>query len=137
MNSDAFFLEILNGAAVTPEAIVLVLLIVYLAKESRRRGLRALDWFHLPPSMALMLAVLIFDAGVSLRSETIWEWRHFGNGPFSRVEVGALIVGAALIVVGALCMIRALTRPDHGDRPWLASTAATLAAIGLLLAFRN
>ena len=127
----AFFLEILNGGAVTPEVIVLALLAIYLSKESRRRGLRTLDWFHLPPIMNFILAVFIYDTGVCLRSETVWIWRRFsGAGDFSAIEGGLLILGGALIVLGALCTVRALTHPDHGNRPWL--VASTLSAIAIM-----
>jgi hypothetical protein len=135
MNHD-FFLEILSGGAVTPEIVVLFLLGIYLSKESRRRGLRALGWFHLPPSMNLILAVFIFDAGVCLRSETIWIWRFNGAGRFTTIEVMLLIAGGALIVFGGLCKVRALTHPDHGNRPWLISMLVTVASIAVLIMLR-
>jgi hypothetical protein len=137
MTDHALFLEILNGAAVTPELICLAMLAVYLCRESRRRGLHALDWFRLPPSMNLVLAMFIFDAGVWLRSLTIWIWRRFfGAGDFSAVQTSILIIGGALIVVGSLCKVRALTHPDHGAVPWFASAYVTAVAIVVLLLFR-
>lgn len=137
MTDHAFFLEILNGGAVTPELLCLVLLGIYLSRESRRRGLHALDWFALPPSMNLVLAMFIFDSGVWLRSITIWVWRRFfGAGDFSAMQTALLIVGGGLIVVGSLCKIRALTAPDHGRAPWLLASIATLAAIVAIVVFR-
>jgi hypothetical protein len=136
MNS-AIFREMVNGAAVTPELICLVLLAVYLSKESRRRGLNSLDWFHLPPSMNLVLAIFIFDLGVTIRSTTIWIWHRFYNsGDMGDVLGAFLILGGILIVVGALCKIRALTEPDHGFRPWLLAAALTAIAIIVLVALR-
>lgn len=133
----SLFLEILNGGAVTPELLCLVLLGIYLSKESRRRGLRWFNWFDLPPSMNLILAMFIFDAGVWSRSVIIWSWRRFTVAPnFNRIETVGLIVGGLLIVLGSLCKIRALTRPDHGDGPWLAASAGTVTMIGVLLLFR-
>lgn len=137
MTRASTLLELLNGGAITPEAIWLVLLTIYLVKESRRRGLHAFDWLHLPPSMNLILAIYITDAGVTFRSIAVWGWRYMGGAPsFNPWEAGALIVGSALIVVGFLCKIRALTAPDHGDGPWLFSLIATVAAILVLVAIR-
>jgi hypothetical protein len=132
-----FFLEILNGGAITPELLWLILLARYLIAEARRRGLHGLAWFHLPPSMNLIVAIFICDAGVCLRSMTIWSWRRvFGAGDFSAVQSGLLIVGGALIVIGYLCKIRAVTEPDQGNGPWLRAATLTGAAIILLLVFR-
>lgn len=137
MNS-SLFLEILSGGAITPELVCLVLLTIYLSKEAKRRGLRRRDWFKLPPSMNLILAMFVYDVGVFLRSGTIWAWRRFagGAGDFNSIEGLLLVLGGALIVLGSLCKIRALTKPDHGDGPWLAASAASAFMIGLLLLFR-
>lgn len=133
----SLFLEMLNGGAITPELIWLMLLAIYLSKESKRRNLNALDWFSLPPSMDLILAVFISDFGVWLRSLTIWAWRRFdGAAEFNQAQQALLTFGGALIVVGFLCKIRALTAPDHGNLPWLISTAAAAAAIVALLLLR-
>lgn len=137
MTDHAFFLEILNGGAIVPELLCLVLLGVYLSREAHRRGLHALDWFKLPPSMNLVLAMFVFDSGVLLRSITIWVWRRFfGGGDFSALQTCLLIIGGGLIVVGSLCKIRALTEPDFGRAPWLLASIATLAAIVAIVAFR-
>lgn len=137
MDFSAFFLEMLNGGAITPELLWLVLLTIYLSKESKRRGLHALDWFSLPPSMDFMLAIFVVDAGVWLRSVTVWIWRRFdGAGEFSSVQQVVLAIGGFLIVVGYLCKIRAITRPDHGAGPWLASMAATAIVLVAMLVFR-
>jgi hypothetical protein len=131
-----FFLEILNGGAVTPEVIWIVILAIYLSKESRRRGLRFFDWFRLPPSMNLILAVFIFDFAIVVRSQLIWAWRRFdGAGNFGVVQTAILIVTGAMILIGSLCKIRAMTYPDHGNRPWFIATALTVAAVGGLIYF--
>lgn len=131
------FLEILNGGAITPELIWMVLLARYLMTEAQRRGLNGFDWLHLPPSMNLILAVFICDAGVWLRSVTIWVWRRFlGSGDLSALQLGLLGLGGALIVVGYLCKIRAVTRPDKGNGPWLRAGALSGAAIIAMLLFR-
>lgn len=120
--SAAPFLELLNGGAITPEIICLVLLGRYLVNESKRRGLRAFDWLKLPPSMNLILAVFISDLGVFLRSATVWHWRHFTRAPdFTGPETFIMMIGAVLVVLGPLCKVRALTEPDFGRRPWVTS----------------
>lgn len=136
--SSPFFLEILSGGAMTPELVCLVLLGIYLSKESKRRGLRRLDWFKLPPSMNLILAMFVYDVGVFLRTVTIWAWRRIdgGVGNLDGIEGLTLVIGGALIVLGSLCKIRALTRPDYGAAPWLAASVVSAVAIGLLLLFR-
>lgn len=135
--SSAFFLEMLNGGALTPELFWLVLLARYLARESKRRGLHMLDWISLPPSMDLMLAIFISDTGVWIRSLTIWAWRRFGGaGEFNQVQLALLICGGALIVVGYLCKVRALTRPDEGDVPWLTAMACSAVVLVVMLVFR-
>lgn len=126
-------LEILNGGAISPEAIWLALLTVYLVKESKRRGLYAMDWLHLPPSMNLILAIYISDAGVTMRSVTVWWWRVTGSGEFSLLQSWLLVIGGALIVIGTLCKIRAITAPDHGDGPWFVAGVITLLVVCLML----
>lgn len=130
----AFLLEILNGGAITPELIWLSMLTVYLVREARRRGLHWFDWLHLPPSMNLILAIFITDAGVTLRSVTVWLWRRRGGGgDFSFFQSGLLIVGGGMLVLGYLCKIRALTSPDHGDMPWFVSGIISLLVVFLMV----
>lgn len=140
MTSPAFLLELLNGGAITPDLIWLCMLATYLVKESRRRGLHPLDWFSLPPSMNLILAVFVCDAGNCLRSIIIWTWRVGGAGEFSPLESAGLVVAGALIALGGLCKVRAWTQPDYGNGPWLAATALTAAVVGtmfvMMLVFR-
>lgn len=129
------FLEVLNGGAVTPELIWLVLLGVYLSRETKRRGLHAFDWFNLPPSMNLILAIFIFDLAILTRSWVVWAWRRFdGAGEFGPMQSVALGVSGFFILAGTLCKIRALTYPDHGSSPWLAASILTaLSVIGLIV----
>lgn len=132
----AFFLEILNGGAVTPELIWLCIITVYLARESSRRGLHPLDWFHLPPSMNLILAVFIFDAAIVGRSWVIWAWRRFDGGTeFAPWHVIALIITGLMILAGTLCKIRAMTHPDLGNGPWYVACGATALGIVALIIF--
>jgi hypothetical protein len=129
-----FFLEILNGGLVTPDLIWLVLLGIYLSKESRRRGLHWFDWFHLPASMNLMLAFFITDAAIVTRSWVVWAWRRFdGGGDFAAWHFTALIITGFFVLVGTLCKIRAWTHPHYGNWPWLVSAVATILGIIVLV----
>jgi len=130
-------LELLNGAAIVPAIIVTVLLTRYLVKESHRRGLHGLDWFHLPAGMNLVLAMFLFNNAVLGERIIKWAWRRFlGADDFGIAESGALIFCGALIVIGSLCKVRALTHPDFGNGPWLMATAISAAAVVALLVFR-
>lgn len=129
-------LELLNGSAVTPELLWLVMIGMYLSKEAKRRGLHALDWFSLPPSMNFMLAIFISDLGIWLKTFTVWLWRRSGAGPFNELEITLLAVSSVLILLGPLCKIRALTAPDHGRGPWLIALAWTVALAVAMLVFR-
>lgn len=134
MNSD-LLLELLNGAAFTPELLCLAILANYLAREARDRGLRWFDWFHLPANMDLVLAVLICDFGLFARTTITWAWRFFGMGDFNAAQVAGLVGGGVFITLGFLCKIRALTRPDYGNGPWIVSSilcAVSTAAVGIL-----
>lgn len=129
-------LELLNGGAVTPELLWLVMIGVYLSREARRRGLHAFDWFRLPPSMDLMLAIFISDFGIWLKSIVVWLWRRRGAGDFSNLDVALLFISGVLIVLGPLCKIRAMTGPDHGRVPWLIALTWTVVVGIALLVFR-
>lgn len=116
-------LELLNGAGMIVDGIFLAWGVVYLRREATRRYGSTPFWefvLRTPPHMNFIVAVLVHDAGVWLRSLVIWSWRRFsGGGDFTVAQAGLLAAGALLIVVGGLCKIRAVTKPDYGDAPWL------------------
>lgn len=122
-------LELLNGAGMVLEFCFLSWVAVYLWRETRRRGLTWRDWFfRMPPSMHLAVAIMVFDGGVFMRSSVIWIWRRYlGAGDFSVLQLSLLGYGGMLIVVGSLCKIRAISKPDYGDGPWLISAGAVAA----------
>jgi hypothetical protein len=102
-------LDLLDRNGVALGLFFLVLLGIYLVRETARRNISASEWFfRLPPPMNLVLAVMIFDAGVVLRT------------------AGVAAAGGLLLVVGALCKIRAFSRPSWGDGPWLLGIASVL-----------
>lgn len=124
-----FLLELFNGISVILEGIFLLWGARYLYLEMNRRELRVRDWFlfRLPPSMNFIIAVLVFDIASWLRSLVVWSWRRlYNSGDFTRWHLILLLVAAVIGFVGALCKIRAVTRPDQGDGPWLLCLAISL-----------
>lgn len=135
--NDSDFLEMLNGVMIVPGAIVIGLLVRYLVKEALRRGLHGLDWIHFPAPMNLILSTFIVMVAVLGEKIVKWTWRRFLNvNDLGISESVTLIFFGALLVVGTLCKIRALTHPTYGNWPWLASSSATVIAIAWMLAFR-
>lgn len=116
-------LEILNGVGVILSMCFLVFLTVYLGREHYARNLKFRDWFfRLPPSMHLVVAIYVFDLGVVLRTGTIWIWRRFfASGDMSLLQLLLLLFGAAVIGIGSLCKIRAISKPSFGNWPWVAA----------------
>lgn len=114
-------LELFNGGFVLLEGVFLLWAVRYLWIEGRRRDLRFIDYFgRLPPSMGLVVAVIVFDFSSWLRSLVIWNWRRFyAAGTPALWHQHALIVAGAIGIIGALCKIRAVTKPDYGNEPWL------------------
>jgi len=131
-------LELLNGASAILDFIFLALLGLYLIKETRRRGIPLRGWiFNLPPSMHFAVAVSICDAGILVRTTTIWLWRAIeGANEFSIPMLGSLTIGGFLIVLGSLCKIRSITRPDYGDAPWLIALYAVIIFVLISLILR-
>lgn len=123
-------LAVLNGAAIFPALVGLVLLALYLARESRRRGLRSMDWLKLPPSMNLVLAMFIFDVGVCLRMVATWIW--YASGEQLAAIENLLGLTYLVMTIGQLCKIRALTQPDYGTVPWLVVSVLTVTTASLL-----
>ena len=131
MTSVDKILQVLNDVALLPSIVCLFLFGTYFSRESRRRGLRALDWLHLPPSMNLGLAMFIFDIGICLRISAAWLW--FFAGGIIPVQLLYILANIS-ILIGFFCKIRALTEPDYGPRPWLVVMILT-SLVGVALLF--
>lgn len=129
-------LELLNGGGMVLAVFFLSWMAVYLFKESVRRKLGVRDWLgRLPPSMHLAVAIFVFDLGVVVFLAVVW-WRVFyAAADFSETQIVLLALGAVTIIVGALCKIRAITKPDHGNWPWLMALAALAVFLGAMLLF--
>ena len=132
-----FFLEITSGSGIVPELTMMILLMTYLSKEARDRNLHFLDWPSLPPQMDLVIALLIFDSGILINSCMVWVWRRFLNAAsFNITQSIFLGLGRTLILFGSICVVRALTKPDYGDRPWIITWFITIMAAILLIFIR-
>lgn len=129
--TDADLLELLNGAAIVPGIILIVLHFKYLVREADRRGLRGWAILRYPPSMNLMLSAFLFIVAVWGEKVSKWFWRFLGAGPFGISLASVLTFFGAMIVIAMLCKIRALTHRDFGNRPWLIS--ASLSAVAALI----
>lgn len=137
--TSSFWLEMSNGASGLVEMMFMALMVRYLYLEAKRRRLRRRDWFfRMPPSMHLAIAILVFDLGVWMRSALIWVWRKFyGAGEFSTMQLMVLGVGSLIIIIGSLCKIRAVTKPDLGNSPWLIALGVVVVFCALSAAIGN
>jgi hypothetical protein len=137
MNPD-FLLELLNGSAAVLNAVFVYWLVRYLIIETSRRKIPLRDWMaKIPPAMHFATAIVVFDIGVFVRASTMWAWRHFyGGGQFNLPLLAFLAIGSFLIAVGAICKIRAITHPDHGDGPWLFAVGAAFVFVVASVLFR-
>jgi hypothetical protein len=128
----SILLELFNGSDAILRSIFMLWALRYLWVETRRRSLGFADWvfFKLPPSMGFIIAVIVSDVSVWLRDITIWAWRRFYYAnAFDSWQLGSLLIAGTIGVVGGLCKIRSVTRPDYGDGPWLSCLALVLAFI--------
>lgn len=134
----SLMLELINGGAMVLSMFFLVFLGMYLWREVRARKLTLNDWVHgrFPVSINLAIAILVFDFGALIRAHVIWVWRSFyGAEDFGSIQAISLTIGAAFMVVGALCKIRAVTRLTFGDWPWLASAVTALVFLSTTIYF--
>lgn len=132
MMNSATLSELLGSSIPFPAAVWLTLLGIYLANESVRRDLHPLDWFNLPPSMNLIVAVFVGDAGDLVRSIGVLTWRRGGGGEFTPFVTACFLLSGGLVVMSLLCKIRAWTLPDHGHAPWLLTLVGCILVVALL-----
>jgi hypothetical protein len=136
---DALLLELFNGSEVILKGIFMLWALRYLWLETRRRGLHFIDWFRfrLPPSMGFIIAVIVSDSSEWLRSAAIWVWRRFYHGgELVPWQIAALLTAGFIGILGGLCKIRSVTKPDYGDEPWLVCLAMVLVFVAISLLSR-
>ena len=123
----SFSLELINGATHIVGAFFLWHMAVYLVRETHRRRLKLRAWFFkLPVSMHFAVAILVFDFGVWMKAFVVWIWRMLGAAPFTLTVMTLLWIGSLIILIGGLCKIRAITKPDRGNGPWLLAAGAVV-----------
>ena len=139
MFDPGFSLEIINGAGLIVGLFFIWHLARYLYIETKRRNLTLRAWlFKLPISMHFGVAILVYDIGVEIKTGVVWIWRAFyGAQQFNMPMLTALWIGSFIIVVGSLCKIRAITKPDRGDVPWLAAACAVALFVIVTVVQRN
>jgi hypothetical protein len=74
--------------------------------------------------MGFIIAVLVSDISVWFHDVAIWAWRHFDLAlNFTSWQLVLLVFAGVVGTTGGLCKIRAVTKPDYGDAPWLSCLA--------------
>lgn len=140
-------LEVMNGSAIVPGLICIGLLVRYLINDIRRRRLadreqrrvQGVTLLHLPPGMDLVLAFAFLAFAVWGEKVLKWVWRRFlgGDDIGAITETTAMVIFGGMVSLALLCVIRALTRPDHGNGPWFLSAVLTVLGFVILLATRS
>jgi len=134
-----FFLEVTSGSGVVPLFILMLILTNYLRIEKKRRqeaGLKV-SWLHPPPHMDFAIAVLVLIVGVLMNASVVWAWRRFFDATdFTMAQMALLGVGRTLILFGAVFIVRALTKPDYGNKVWTWTLLVTVMAGGLMIIVR-
>jgi len=127
----ANLLEILNKIAIVPDLILVMLLAAYFIREAQRRNLRALDWLHLDEGMTFALSTMVLVFFLALRFIATVLWYNLGQ---KLLPVQMLFLIAILgIITGLTLMVRAITKPYHGNSMWLLTLAATISVAGALM----
>lgn len=136
-----FVLETVNGVVAILTFFLLIFLTMYLFSELRRRHLawRAL-MMSLPIGMSLALALYVEKVGALLTRVVVWVWRRLGaggaGGPMSHVQLQAMLLGAVLMAIGLLMLIRVLSKPRFGNWPWIVSGCITVGYVAVSVMFR-
>lgn len=130
-----FILETVNGVVMILSAFLLVCLTLYLIMQIRRYKLPWNFVLGMAPTAvpATVLAAVVLGAalyvektGMLLTRLAVFSWRRFGNGEaggsMNVTEREVLMAGTILSAVGALWLIRILSKPVLGEWPWIVST---------------
>lgn len=123
-----FVLEVSNGSWTILTLYFLVFLSIYLYLETVRRKVRLKDWIvGLPLGMVVAASLYVQNAGSLATRGVVWFWRHFDRGvvPLTDIEMIMLIVGSFIAAVGLLMMIRAFSRSQFGNWPWVSAAVFT------------
>lgn len=84
-----------------------------------RRGI-----FDQPQSVKLAVGVYVVAWAILITRGVIWWGRSSNGGKLTDLEANGVNIytaGVALGIVGFLCILRTVTRPNFGHWPWLAA----------------
>jgi hypothetical protein len=125
-------LEVVNGAVLVVLAALAICLMAYIRMLAVMLKLTLREFFFDPPlGVRLARPMLTLKAGAVLSLGMAWGWRAFGGGQFMPAwMMTCLLAGIAILVVGALWLIRVLTCMRFGEWPWL----TTIGVTGLFIA---
>ncbi|WFU42579.1 hypothetical protein QA640_08985 [Bradyrhizobium sp. CB82] len=117
-----FYLETVNGTIVILLATALAFLSLYIVQQ--KQALKLAWWKCLtdpPPGIALALPMAAIKAGLVLTRGTLWAWREFGGEQMTGWQLDLVLTGTAVTALGALSLVRVLSRARFGDWPWIIS----------------
>lgn len=132
-NNDA--LAAFNGSVLILAAYCLLFLIIHLWATAHRRRLTLRRWFfRLPIGMQVAVGTAAICAGEVGTRLALWIWHFVFSG---RPEVlhtygGMLGIGAAVLAIGFLCILRVVSRP-FGRWPVTAAVVTVLVYLATFL----
>jgi hypothetical protein len=124
-----FALEVVNGSTVILGCFLIAWLVFHLYDMIIHRGEVSIKsmMFGVAGGASLAGYLLIEQVGIVLNRLMIWIWRMMGaSEPFTDFQDIIFALGAFLIGVGILLMIRLLSRPRFGETPWVVAATFTL-----------
>ncbi len=126
--SSGFLLELLNGNWGIAAAALTVICGMYLSHEAFTRQIPLWARSRMTVGMKLSVGLFMLSLGVLIRSFEVYFWRAFGTGELADLSRSWLIAGSAIALVGFLCCIRVISKPLHGNLPWICT-------LGVMIAF--
>ena len=112
------FLEGMNGTLFALVAFACIMFGVYIAREVKRNGFSR-------TRLQGAISIFVFMVGEGVIRGWVWYWRHTENrgGDVEWMTRNpTLAVGAAIQIIGVICIIRVFA-PDHwGRNMWIMTT---------------
>lgn len=117
-------LEQLNGIWAISSLALLVICIFYLQHEARARRYRFdLGWRKvMTTGMRTATAVAAISLGCTLRSFAVFIW--YTGGGKTDLQLGWVMAGTIIAVIGFVCSVREFSFPIYGHRPWQLTVVA-------------
>lgn len=129
------WLAVINGAWGTAALCLMLVAVAYFSHEWVARGVSVWRWrTEITLGMRVSLAVGTMSLGILITRAMIWSWRViFGGRVFTEWQMGVLVFGAVIGLIGFICAIREYSRSLFGDWVWALSTA-TIVLVAFLTA---